>query len=116
MGPGMGPGMQGPGAFRGPTADVIFERLDKNHDGKLTKDEIPDAAWQRFSGAADKDGAITRPALEDFLKKNPPMPFLRPRGGPGQNQPPGENRRPDGPRAEAPASATAQVDTFDFRE
>jgi len=48
----------------------IFQRLDKNGDGKLTKDELPPRMAERFSKAdADGDGAITREELKAAAAK-----------------------------------------------
>jgi len=46
------------------TGDAAFNRLDKNSDGKLTRDEAPGA--DSFAAAdANKDGAVT---LEEFVR------------------------------------------------
>ena len=50
-GPGTGPGR--PGENGGP--GEMFKRSDKNNDGKLSKDEVPEALWGRM-GKLDKDG------------------------------------------------------------
>lgn len=40
-------------------AQAVFERFDRNRDGRVTRDELPNAAaFDRFD--ADRDGAITR--------------------------------------------------------
>ena len=45
--------------------------MDRNRDGKLSKDELPEAAWSRLSAAdADKDGFISKAELEDFMKQH----------------------------------------------
>ncbi len=50
--------------------DDLFSRFDKNKDGKLTKDEVPAAVWQRISKAdANHDGAVTEEELRAFRKK-----------------------------------------------
>ncbi len=60
------------------TADAVFERSDKNKDGKLTKDELPDFFWQRLSAAdADKDGSVSKAELEEHFKNMRP-PGTRP--------------------------------------
>lgn len=87
FGPGMGPfagppGMRPPLAPPGmsartgfqagklPSAGDWIERLDKNKDGKLTKDEAPERLWERVSKAdANKDGAVTKDELEAAHKK-----------------------------------------------
>jgi Ca2+-binding EF-hand superfamily protein len=46
--------------------------LDKNQDGKLTADELPDRLAARLKAAdSNRDGAITRAELEEMLKKTP---------------------------------------------
>jgi hypothetical protein len=72
FGPG-GPGGHGPAAhFDGkrPTVADLFAQLDKNKDGKLTKDEVPPRLWEHLTKAgAVKNGAVTKEALESSLKK-----------------------------------------------
>ena len=49
---------------------MIFSHADKNHDGKLTKDEVPAPMWEHLSNAdADKDGAVTKEELEKHMQK-----------------------------------------------
>jgi hypothetical protein len=65
-GPGFGPG--GPGGFGGGPGGNIVERImsnDKNADGKVTQEELPEA-MQRIMPRADanKDGAIDKPEAE----------------------------------------------------
>ena len=57
------------GAGRGhggrPSAEAIFQKLDANQDGKLTKDELPERAADKLLQAdADGDGALTKEELE----------------------------------------------------
>jgi hypothetical protein len=77
---GMGPkgpqGMHGPGGphagppHKMPSVAEIFAKLDKNKDGKLTKDEVPAQMWEHLNKAGVvKDGAVTKDALEAFHKK-----------------------------------------------
>lgn len=57
------------GFGRPPSADQMLQFTDKNKDGKLTKDELPEPMWDRLSSAdKDKDGTITRDELEAHLK------------------------------------------------
>lgn len=50
---------------------MIFGRVDRNHDGKVTKDEAPEFMWSRLSEAdADKDGAVSKEELEKHLPKH----------------------------------------------
>ncbi len=50
------PGQDGPprGGNR-PEPGEMFKRSDKNNDGKITKDEVPEKAWE-FLSKLDKDG------------------------------------------------------------
>ena len=67
----------GPIAFAqeaAPEADALFTKLDKNSDGKLTKDEIPEEQARFFErlvrlGDKDKDGALTK---DEFQQANKP--------------------------------------------
>jgi Ca2+-binding EF-hand superfamily protein len=56
----------GHGAAGGaPGIDKLFERLDTNKDGKLTKDELPERPADRIMKAdADGDGAVTKEELQ----------------------------------------------------
>jgi collagen type III alpha len=89
-GPG-GPGGPPPG---GP--DGIFRFLDKNNDGKVTADEVPEERRERFTAEMlpradkDKDGALT---LDEFRAAMPAAPPGTP-GTPGQ---PGQPPRPGSP-------------------
>ena len=83
--PGRGP--QGRRGFEGPpSAAGMFHAMDRNNDGKLSKDEVPGPMWSRLSEAdADKDGFISRAELEEFWKQHRP------------NRPPGaEPQKPAG--------------------
>lgn len=66
--PMRGPGMGGPGMREGPDGAGLlfaFDRIDKNSDGKITKDEATDWLWERIVRAdTDSDGALTRQELE----------------------------------------------------
>ncbi len=71
-----------PGAAMGagprtpPEPPNLVARWDKNKDGKLTKDEVPERAWQFLSKAdADNDGAVTPEELQSAREK-----FQRRRG------------------------------------
>lgn len=83
----MGGGRGGPQGK--PDAAQLFERADKNGDGKLTKDELPGPLAERLMKAdADGDGAVTKAELEEARKKagGRPGPDAGGRGGfdPGQ--------------------------------
>ncbi len=54
--------------------DVIFGRLDRNQDGKVVADEVPDGArerFDRFAVIADKnnDGAVTREEMHQAIER-----------------------------------------------
>jgi hypothetical protein len=82
-----GPGGRGPGAGRGLTADQIVERImsfDKNGDGKITKDELPERMQFLLElGDTNKDGALDKDEIKKlaakFEKEGLPVGF----GGPG---------------------------------
>ncbi len=96
-------GPAGPGGPKGPGGrGNLFEKNDKNGDGKISQDEAPAEAWARLS-QADKDGdnAVTREELGAMMRE---------RGGPGGPGGPdgGKGRRgPGGPGS--PGVDTAQM-------
>ena len=57
-----------------PEAEALFQKLDKNGDGKLSKDEVPEEQSRFFErlvrlGDADKDGSLTK---DEFKQANQP--------------------------------------------
>lgn len=51
-------------------AGQLFDRLDRNGDGKLTQDEVPQRLWERLSRAdRDGDGAVTREEARGLLER-----------------------------------------------
>ena len=63
--PGFGPFGQGPGMSGPPPVDMIFGRLDRNHDGNISTDEAPEFIWERMSAAdANKDGVVSKEEME----------------------------------------------------
>lgn len=63
-GPFGGVGRQGP-----PSPSSLLEHFDKNKDGKLTKDELPEFLWNRLSKAdTNSDGEITKDEIEAHMK------------------------------------------------
>ncbi len=49
--------------------DKIFQSLDANHDGKLTKEEVPDRLAERIALAdRDGDGGVSKEELTSLLK------------------------------------------------
>jgi hypothetical protein len=96
-GPG-GPG--GPGGFFGGPGGNIVERImgnDKNADGKVTQDELPEAL-QRIMPRADtnKDGAIDKPEAEAMAKAMNQRRGVGRGPGAGGGEPPAPPKRPDG--------------------
>lgn len=115
-GPG-GRGGRGPGFGRGLTADQIVERimsLDKNGDGKITKDELPERMQFLIElGDTNKDGALDKEEIKKLAAKfekeglptgfgGPGAPGGRGAGGPGNRGTGGSGvdgfRGPGGPR------------------
>ncbi len=75
---GRGPGGRGPGGGR-PNPAEMFKHMDKNNDGKLSKDEVPERLWERLSKAdKNSDNAITKAELEAAMAQ---MRGQRPGGG-----------------------------------
>jgi hypothetical protein len=73
---GRGAGRGGNGGFRGGrglTVDQIVERLmsfDKNKDGKLTKDELPERMQDLIAkGDTNKDGALDKDEIKALAAK-----------------------------------------------
>ncbi len=62
--PGRGDGKGGKKGGR-PQPGEMFKRADKNEDGKISKDEVPDEAWARL-GRLDKneDGSVSKKEFE----------------------------------------------------
>ena len=83
-----GPGPGGPGGARPPliaaldadddgvisaeelkAATDALSKLDKNKDGKLQKDEVPEPLWDKLSNAdTNKDGAVTADEIKQSLE------------------------------------------------
>lgn len=62
------PGRPGPDG-RGPNAEALFERFDKEHTGSLTKDNVPERVWNRISKAdSNSDGKVSKEELQTHLK------------------------------------------------
>jgi hypothetical protein len=87
----------GPGG-RGLGADAIVERIlsfDKNKDGKVTKDELPERMHDLITkGDANKDGALDRDEIKKLAAelRRDDDPFAGGRRGPG----PGDKGGPKG--------------------
>ena len=53
-----------------PSAADMMVRFDKNDDGKLTEDEVPEGPWARMSRAdADEDGVVSAKELKTAVQK-----------------------------------------------
>lgn len=86
---GRGPGMSGP-----PSVEMIFERLDRNHDGKVSKDEAPSFFWERLSTAdTNKDGSISKEEMERHQQR------MR-----DSHKPEGRDNRPADERPKTPSA------------
>lgn len=76
----------------GPKPEELFKKLDKNNDGKVTKDEVSEDQVRFFErlvrlGDEDKNGELN---LAEFTKASSEEPRRPEGGGPGP-----EGRRPD---------------------
>jgi Ca2+-binding EF-hand superfamily protein len=60
--------MGGLGQGGGAGTSSLFKQRDKNNDGKLGKDEIPAALYERLD--SDKDGFVTDEELKALRKPN----------------------------------------------
>lgn len=89
----------GQGFDRGAFVNRLMEN-DKNSDGKLSKDEMPERfpqqAFDRFD--EDKDGSITKKELEAAMERFSQFRGRRPggEGRPGEGRPEGRRPRPEG--------------------
>ena len=103
-GPGGGLPGRGPGAWR-TIADANIDQVmayDKNKDGKLTKDEVPEEYVTVIQYAdTDKDGAVTREELVAMAQADPAD-----GQGPGAGPPPGVG--PGGPGGPGGAGAAGR--------
>ena len=87
---------RGPGVGRGLTENDVIEHLlsfDKNKDGKLTKDELPERMQELIArGDTNKDGALDREEIKklaaELARDGSPR-----AGGPGGGFPPGRGGR-----------------------
>ncbi|MDZ4686973.1 MAG: EF-hand domain-containing protein, partial [Planctomycetaceae bacterium] len=77
----------------GPSAEELFQKLDKNADGKLTADEIGDDQKRFFDrtvrvGDKNNDGVLTK---DEFVQANKPQDNpnvpLNPQGGGNPGEP-----------------------------
>ena len=94
----LGGGMTAFAQEAAPDAEALFQKLDKNSDGKLSKDEVPEEQTRFFErlvrlGDADKDGSLTK---DEFKQANKPEEKAAPPvGGPGNG---GSGQRGGDPR------------------
>ena len=67
-----GQGRKGKGRRgKGRKGGKLFAKFDKNKDGALTQDEVPERAWTRIVKAdADGNGSVTRAELKTHAKKH----------------------------------------------
>src|SRR5262249_5544150 len=115
---GAQPGKKGPfgkkGDFpRGVTADQIVERImsfDKNNDGKITIDELPERMQHLIAlGDLDKDGALDKEEIRKLATTLEAVAGLT--GNPGGGPPPGGFGKgpPKGGPKGAPKGAAGEV-------
>ena len=106
FGPGRRGGGVGPGGFgrQGrPSAEELFQHLDRDHKGKLTKDDVPAPVWEHISKAdANGDGAVTKEELDAHFKQHQP-------GAPHGNEP--QSKPEDSLKEEKPADDKPQAKT-----
>jgi len=99
-------GGQGRQGQRGPRRSDFIKRIfehDKNKDGKLTKDELPERMQRIFQIAdANEDGALDKAELEKMAERfrNRRGRGNRPRDGRPDGKKRGDSKRPQRPDAE----------------
>ncbi len=94
-----GPGWGGPGRGGPPDLRQMLQRLDKNKDGELAKEEVPDPMWSRLSRAdANDDGTISKDELRKIAAR---VSEMRRRGGQGRGDQGRGDKRPDAPGPDA---------------
>jgi len=79
-------GQGGPHGKARPSPEALFDRFDKNDNGKLSADELPERIAEKLieHADADGDGAVTLEELEAARPERPGGPGgPRGRGGPG---------------------------------
>jgi hypothetical protein len=98
--PGPGRGGRGAAGRRGVTVDQIVERIlsfDKNKDGKVTKDELPERMQDLIAkGDTNKDGALDKDEIKKLatdLARDGSFRGFEGRGGPGGGLRPGRGGR-----------------------
>ena len=104
-GPDGGPRMEGGGSERGRGGpDMLLRQFDRDGDGTLSKEEIPERMRNRFDEMdADKNGKISPDELQSFLRprfRNPPTGA----GGPGRFG------RPEGADSDAPRTSRPETE------
>jgi Ca2+-binding EF-hand superfamily protein len=58
------PGVSGPGGARARSLDAVIQRADRDGDGKLSKDEVPEMLRERFDQVdTDRDGLVDKDEL-----------------------------------------------------
>jgi len=125
-----GPGMMGMLRGRGPGGpfgmlpphemlEKMFEKVDADHNGSVTKDEIAEAIWKK-AGPADenKDGALSKDEIRKHLLAHlgggdgvrPDRP-RRPEGRPGKR-----HGKPEGRTKPKPADEKAEATTEESKK
>ena len=98
-------GADRPGTGDGEFAERLFKKVDKNSDGKISKDEAPEKLEQNFSKFdANSDGVVD---LDEFKTGFPNPGKQRPEGRPGAQRSE-ENKRQAGPGRDS-AGETCKV-------
>ena len=93
----------------GGLADRAFDRLDRNQDGSISKDELPERAQAMFSRVdSDGDGALTRGEFSRTLQS------WRDRNNPeSRSQPPAGKPAPDPYRFYGSADQRLEIDRIE---
>ena len=101
----MGGGMRGMMQAMG-NPEEAFKKLDKNADGKLSKDELPERMQGMIERAdTDKDGTLSKDEIRKMAETQGRVGGGGPGGpGGGEGRPRGERREGEGNQRQAPST------------
>ena len=104
---------------------MMMDRFDKDHNGTLTKADVPEFVWDRISKAdTNNDGSVSKDELETYFKNRRPgrrpsrsssEPEDKPADAKPQDQKPADGKpSAQNSDVEQPADATAVTNVAVF--